>query len=272
MISVHVNQITHNHAKPFEKQDVHAYVHFNAEYIFQPYKDHLVIICPYVCTGGNVTIEIVMLAMVAAFLGFRLFAVLGKRTGHEQEPLVRQPLEERTAPVIRPPVANGDAPAGGTLPQSNQIDPSAENGLRAIINADRQFDAQLFIEGSKSAYRMVLEAFWNADKNTLRYLCDDDVYDSFVAAIDGREARGEVFANQLIRIEDARIIEAHIDHPVARVTVRFDADIASVVKDADGNLIGGSLTDAVEIHDIWTFMRDVKGNDRNWKLDETDQA
>ena len=57
---------------------------------------------------------------------------------------------------------------------------------------------------------------------------------------------------------------------MARVTMRFDADIASMVKDADGNVIGGSMTDAVESHDIWTFMRDVKNGDRNWKLDETD--
>ena len=54
--------------------------------------------------------------------------------------------------------------------------------------------------------------------------------------------------------------------------MRFDADIASMVKDAEGNVIGGSMTDAVESHDIWTFMRDIKSGDRNWKLDETDDV
>jgi predicted lipid-binding transport protein (Tim44 family) len=96
--------------------------------------------------------------------------------------------------------------------------------------------------------------------------------DSFVEAIEGRETRGEKLENRLVRIEDARVVDASFDHPMARVTLRFDADIASLVKDADGNVIGGSMTDAVETHDIWTFMRDVKSGDRNWKLDETDSV
>ena len=152
------------------------------------------------------------------------------------------------------------------------IDLAAQSGLRAIVAADRQFDSGLFVEGAKSAYKLVLEAYWKGDKEALRFLCDDDVYDSFVEAIDARIAKGEVLDNRLVRIEEARIVDASFDQPVARVTMRFDADIASMVKDAEGNVIGGSMTDAVESHDIWTFMRDIKSGDRNWKLDETDDV
>ena len=215
------------------------------------------------------TFTIILLALVAGFLGLRLYSVLGKRTGHEQEPVARQPLDS-AKPVIRQPMINGEfAPA---LPQgdASSIDLAAQSGLRAIVGADRQFDAALFVEGAKSAYRLVLEAFWKGDREALRFLCDDDVYDSFVESMDAREAKGEVLENRLVRIEEARIIDASYDQPMARVTMRFDADIASMVKDADGNVIGGSMTDAVESHDIWTFMRDVKNGDRNWKLDETD--
>lgn len=217
------------------------------------------------------TFTIILLALVAAFLGLRLYSVLGKRTGHEQEPVARQPLEG-TAPIIRQPMLGGDS--SPALPQSDtsSIDLAAQSGLRAIVNADRQFDAALFVEGAKSAYRLVLEAFWNDDREALRFLCDDDVYESFVEAIEARIAKGEVLANRLVRIEGARIIDASFDHPMARVTVRFDADIAALIKDAEGNVIGGSMTDAVETHDIWTFMRDVKNGDRNWKLDETDDV
>ena len=114
--------------------------------------------------------------------------------------------------------------------------------------------------------------YWKGDKESLRGLCDDDVYDSFAEAIDGRSTRGETLQNRLVRIDDIRIVDARYDHPMARVSVRFDADIAALVKDADGNIIGGSMTDAVETHDIWTFMRDVKSSSRNWKLDETDSV
>ncbi|MEQ1552522.1 Tim44/TimA family putative adaptor protein, partial [Sphingorhabdus sp.] len=105
-----------------------------------------------------------------------------------------------------------------------------------------------------------------------RFLCDDDVYDSFSEAIDARDARGEVLDNRLVRIEEARIVDASYEHPVARITVRFDADIASLMKNTDGAIIGGTMNDAVESHDVWTFFRDLKSADRNWKLDETDEV
>ena len=218
------------------------------------------------------TFEIILLAMVAAFLGMRLYSVLGKRSGHEQEPLIRQPLEERQPPANRPAIPAIESLPSAPSVNTTFVDSAAENGLRAIINADRDFDAVLFLEGAKSAYRLVLEAFWKGDREAIHYLCDNDVYESFIGAIADREEIGETLENRLVRIDDARIIEAHYDHPVARITVRFDADIAAKVKDKDGNVIGGSMSDAVETHDIWTFMRDIKSGNRNWKLDETDEA
>lgn len=217
------------------------------------------------------TFTIVLLALVAAFLGLRLYSVLGKRTGHEQEPVAHQPLDGAPQ-IIRQPVVGGDSAAAISAGEASNVDLAAQSGLRSIINADRQFDLPLFVEGAKSAYGIVLEAYWKGDKEALRFLCDDDVYDSFVEQIDGRQERGETLENRLVRIEDVRVIDASFDLPMARITVQFDADIAALVKDADGNVIGGSMTDAVETHDIWTFMRDVKSGDRNWKLDETDSV
>jgi predicted lipid-binding transport protein (Tim44 family) len=219
-----------------------------------------------------VTVEIVLLAMVAAFLGLRLYSVLGRRTGHEQEPLPHQAVEERKT-VIAPtaPIAV-DSNLARMAVENRRIDAVAESGLRSIANADRQFDAGLFLEGAKSAYGMILEAFWRGDKEQLRFLCDDDVYESFAEAIDARQARGEQLENRLIRIEEARIVDARLDHPTARISVQFDADIASLIRDADGNIIGGSMSDGVETHDVWTFFRDLKSSSRNWKLDETDEV
>lgn len=218
------------------------------------------------------TLSIILLAMVAAFLGLRLYSVLGKRTGHEQEPMARQPAEEIHPPLTQPSVPDLRPANRHAQPADVAMDQAAESGLRSIINADRQFDAHLFIEGAKSAYRMTLEAFWQGDRETLTFLCDNDVFDEFVEVIAEREERGEMLENRLIRIETARIVAAVYDHPIARISVQFDADIAGVVKDLDGNIIGGSLSDAVEAHDIWTFTRDVKSGDKNWKLDETDVA
>jgi predicted lipid-binding transport protein (Tim44 family) len=218
--------------------------------------------------GGVVTFTIVLLALVAAFLGLRLYAVLGKRTGHEQEPVARRPVEANTSPLLRQPSASGDAASAAPGTDLSNVETAAQSGIKAISNADRNFDPASFVEGSKTAYKMVLEAYWKGDKEALRFLCDDDVFASFAEAIDGRAERGETLENRLVRIDEIRIVDASYDHPMARISVRF----AAMVKDADGNIIGGSMTDAVETHDIWTFMRDVKSDSRNWKLDETDSV
>lgn len=228
------------------------------------------------------TIEIVLLAMVAAFLGLRLYSVLGKRTGHEQEHTPRnvengsdkRPQDRTTLDENRDgPIPDITPASSAPAPQPTMIyDAAAESGMRAIINADRNFDAGRFVEGAKAAYGMILEAYWSGDREQLKELCDDDVYESFVSAIEAREKNGEILENRLVRIEEARISHADYDRRMARITIRFDADIAAVVKDKDGKLIGGSLTDAVDTHDVWTFMRDLSSADPNWILDETDEA
>ena len=119
---------------------------------------------------------------------------------------------------------------------------------------------------------MILEAFWNGDKETLRELTDDDVYASFAGAIDAREEAGETLDNRLIRIEDASVHSAELDGRTARIAVLFVADIAAVTRDADGNVIAGSLDDAIESRDIWTFRRNIGASDPNWVLDETDEG
>ena len=119
---------------------------------------------------------------------------------------------------------------------------------------------------------MVLEAFWSGDRDTLRELCDDDVFESFSAAIDAREAAKETLDNRLIRIEETMVRRAELDGSMARIAVSFVADIAAVTRDAKGNVVAGSLADAIESRDVWTFMRDVKSSDPAWVLDETDEG
>lgn len=213
-------------------------------------------------------IYVILLAMVAAFLALRLYSVLGKRTGHEQ-PLPRA-AEDR--PIVQGVARPVDALAETRESAPRAIETGAEAGLRAIVAADSSFDVGQFVEGAKGAYRMVLEAFWKGDRDTLKWLVEDNVRAEFESAIDAREAAGEVLENRLVAIERAAITEASLTGKVARITLRFDADIAAVTRDKDGNVVAGSMTDAVETHDEWTFVRDLKSADPNWKLADTDEA
>jgi predicted lipid-binding transport protein (Tim44 family) len=216
-------------------------------------------------------LEIVLLAMVAAFLGLRLYSVLGRRAEQEEEP-VPQRFESDDKPAgIRPAAI----PAPVAAPRPAELDgvmPAVERALREISVADSKFNLAQFLDGARGAYRMVLEAFWSGDRETLRELCDDDVYAGFIAAIDAREAAGETLANTLIRIEEVRIHSASLDGKTARIALLFVADIASVTRDKDGTVIAGSLDDAIESRDVWTFVRKVGSRDPNWLLDETDEG
>ncbi len=210
---------------------------------------------------------VVLLAMVAAFLAMRLYAVLGKRTGHE--PLPRAAEERVGAP---PPARTIEVPPETRVPGPRHVESGAENGLRALIAADPGFDVAQFVDGAKSAYRMILEAFWKGDESTLEWLTEREVRDAFVQAIAERNAAGHVLDNRLVTIERAVVTEASVESGVARIAVRFDADIAAITRDADGTMIAGSLSDAVETHDVWTFLRVLKSGDPNWKLADTDEA
>lgn len=227
------------------------------------------------------TVEVVILAMIAAFLGLRLYSVLGRRAEHEEETIqgrMEGRVEERSvdaAPrAAAPRLPQGAVPAGAP-PRPREIPgvlPVAERGLRDIAAADRRFDGLLFLQGARGAYRMILEAFWAGEKDQLAQLCDRDVYEGFAAAIAARTAAGETVDNRLVRIEEAMIVDAALEGTLARITVRFSADIAAVTRDATGTVIAGSLDDAIQTHDLWTFSRDITAAGPDWLLDETDQA
>lgn len=212
---------------------------------------------------------VVLLAMVAAFLALRLYSVLGKRSGHEQQPLPRA-AEERApvAPLPRTVDATPEVRESGP----RRIETGAEGGVRAVIAAEPSFDVARFIDGAQAAYRMILESFWRGDEAALDGLVSDDVLAAFREAIAARSEAGHVLDNRLVSIERASIVAASVQDGEARVSVRFDADIAAVTRDAEGNVVAGSTSDAVETHDVWTFARRVKAADPNWILVDTDEA
>lgn len=219
-------------------------------------------------------LEIVLLAMVAAFLGLRLYSVLGRRAEHKEESVPQrfEGGDNATSTPLAPKPQQGAAMPAPRIPELEGVMPGVERGVREIASADNKFELASFVEGARGAYRMVLEAFWEGDRDTLRELCDDSVYEGFSAAIEAREAAGETLENSLIRVEETRIHSASLDGKMARISVLFVADIAAVTRDKDGVVIAGSLDDAIESRDVWTFARNVSARDPNWLLEETDEG
>ena len=212
---------------------------------------------------------IVILALVALFIGLRLYSVLGERTGHEQQPILK-PAESdaRAAPPIRQAAPPQPAPAdNGDMAYV----PTAGPGVRAILAADPSFDVARFLDGAKAAYRMILEAFWKGDLEALRDHVEPHIYDAFAAAVEQRSKDGLTLDNRLVTIDQAVISEATLERGVAVVMVRFEADIAAVTRNSEGQVVAGSLSDAIQTRDLWTFRRDTASRDPNWLLVETDE-
>ena len=214
------------------------------------------------------TVGIVLLAMIALFVGLRLYAVLGQRTGHEQRP-VKSP-EASASPELAPPAPESKAPA----PESTGLafEQGAAAGIRAIISADSSFDVARFLEGAQAAYKMILEAFWKGDRDALTHLVGDQVRTAFDTEIAEREAAGHKLDNRLVAIERAAIEDARLAGRNAEIDVRFDAFVVAVTRNAEGELVEGSLSDAIPTHDVWTFRRTLGSDDPNWMLVETDEA
>ena len=213
---------------------------------------------------------IVILALVALFIGLRLYSVLGERTGHEQQQPIPKAADTdtRAAPPATQPATAPSVPVdAGDM----AFVPTAGPGVRAVLAADPNFDVGRFLEGAKSAYRMILEAFWKGDLDTLRSHVDAHVYEAFASAIEQRKKDNLTLDNRLVAIDQAVISEATLERGIAILTVRFEADIAAVTRNAEGQAVAGSLSDAVQTRDLWTFRRDTGARDPNWVLIETDE-
>lgn len=217
--------------------------------------------------------DIIILAMIAGFLVLRLRRVLGRRDGHEgkfPDPFRDPPENDKDTHdednVVQLPDRSRDGDdAPDPLADYDDDDPIAA-GLTQIRIADPSFDPNIFVEGSKVAFEMVLNAFASGDRKTLKGLLSPDVYRNFEEAISERERAGEVLEDTLVGIRSAKILEAAMDGNSALVTVKFTSEQISALRDAEGNVIDGNPNEVIDVTDFWTFSRDTRSSDPNWTL------
>lgn len=225
-------------------------------------------------------IEILLFAAVAAFMFFWLRSVLGRRTGHERS---RRDVVTQRESLPTPPKAKGEAPATpaevGPEEDSRPLSPiervapsgSALNQtLTEIQIADRNFDVDRFIAGARGAYELIVKAFADGDRDTLKPLLSEEVFTSFSAAIAAREADTDSHHFEFLKIRDARITDASLNGRTAELTVSFEAQILKSVTSANGELVSGDPDTPVTVLDIWTFARDIRSKKPDWLLVNTD--
>lgn len=219
--------------------------------------------------------------VVAIVVLLRLRSVLGTRTGNERPPSVRYESISRTRPdnddtVIPLPVRKNPQDSAEAERAQRKLEAEIEkfslgkaeieDGLRAIAGVDPAFSPKTFIEGAKSAYEMIVTAYAAGDRKTLKMLLDKEVYDSFEAAITERESAGHTVEFTFVGLSGIEFFEAELEKRNAVVTLRIDAEVVSITRDKEGEIVEGTPGQVVAIADEWTFMRNTRSRDPNWKL------
>ena len=199
--------------------------------------------------------EVILYAAIATIICVLLYSVLGKDIGQgpenslDVEELLKDKKPENTPAFIEP--VNEDLP------------PSM---LSPLLKLDPSFSKRDFIEGARTAYPMILEAFAEGDRDTLKNLLMPDVYAVYDETITAREAAQQKQITDLGRLVDAMLVGCDVDKKTARLSVEYEADIASAVLDADGKTVAGDPDMLARIKEVWTFEKALKSSDPTWRL------
>lgn len=208
--------------------------------------------------------DIILFAMVAAFLVLRLRSVLGRRTGNERRRDLfvgrARPAPDK-APAIDEPGNRAAPPIAGAAP----VEPLAE-GLNQIRRADPSFEPSPFLEGARTAFEMIVTAFATGDKAGLRPLLSDEVFQQFATAVDERVTAKETLETRILRLDSADIVEAELLGRTAQVTVKLVSHQINVTRAMDGSIVDGDPEHPIEKTDYWTLARDTRSSDPNWVL------
>ena len=227
-------------------------------------------------------LDIIFFAMVAAFIVLRLRSVVGRRTGHERRSNDRSMFDERQNMaddnVISLPERSSASPSSEDAAEnksdiesdeaieSTSDSKSIAQGLKDIRRADASFDRGEFLVGARVAYEMVVTAFAKGDEESLEPLLATDVFADFSGAIGDRKERRETLETTLVAIESAEIIDADMRAQSAEVTVSFISEFINVTRNSEGEVVAGDPRVVDKVTDIWTFARDTRISDPNWRI------
>ncbi len=208
--------------------------------------------------------EILLAAVVAGIVLFRLYTVLGRRTGHEAPP--HEQYRKQTSPPGDNVVAIPDRAAVRPGVSSEKPTDSVAPGLLDIKLADRKFESDHFLSGARGAYEIIVTAFAAGNRQTLRPLLSEEVYAAFDGVIRGHEERKEKIDFTFVGFSDATIVHTELKGHMAEITVSFTAKYISTTAKSDGAIVEGDPKTVRDVTDIWTFARDTTSRDPNWTL------
>ena len=241
---------------------------------------------------GKVDLILIGSLIIAVIAILKLYSVLGSGgQGDEAARRAERQANRRRAPASDPRIvttprrdaavadATGDVAVADAEQRIRSFaagDQTVIQGLLDIYRYDPAFDPNVFIKGARQAYEMIVTAFAEGNRKTLKDLLAREVYDEFITEMNAREKRGEVIDQSFVGINKADIIEAETRNGTANVTVRFVSQLISATRDRSGTVTSGDPQKIREVTDVWTFTRDVATararQNLNWRLIATQES
>jgi predicted lipid-binding transport protein (Tim44 family) len=224
-------------------------------------------------SGGYQYLDIILFALVAAFLILRLRNVLGRRNGHRgrsNDPFGTPSKPEKSEDkVVRLPDRSDQTPetaqAAAEEPESETQTP-LEAGLTQIKVADPKFDPREFLSGARLAFEVILTSYAGSDTAALKPLLSPEVFGNFSQSIRDRQQANETMEITLVGIKSADTVEAYMAGRTAHLTIKFVSQQITAVRDDNNEVIEGDPKEVIDVTDFWTFARDTRSGDPNWIL------
>ena len=216
----------------------------------------------------SAVLQLLVLAGIAVFLVLRLKSVLGTREGFEKPPVNDQGAAPARGALRRPEFEVIEGGPDTDITDHVEEDSPAAKALAAMKAAEPDFHVGDFLHGARQAYEMILMAFEKGDMDALVPFLSRDVYESFMEVVEMRERQGLTVEANFVGLRDVRIVGAHFERDAAEaeITVRFDAELTSVVRNTAGDVVEGDANEIKRQRDTWTFSRRMGMDDPNWQL------
>lgn len=210
--------------------------------------------------------EILFFAFLTGYMIFRLWSLLGKRTGFEAPPPSLRPEKEPDNVIALPIKARQKEVSQEDIPSSSGIKPSVEAGMSALQAVDPDFRLESFLDGAVAAFEIIVDAFARGDRNTLKPLLSPSVFKSFTAALQDREEARQTVETKIVDIKAPEIVSIDIKGKQEQITLKFVSEQVTVTKDAEGKILDNPAHLSLVMNDIWTFSRPIGSKNPNWVL------
>jgi len=192
--------------------------------------------------------DIILFAVIAAFLGYRLWSILGT---HDADKPIRKRQSKDDELVVPVRARTASAKAAKDTPLAEEKSENLEGP---------------FLQGAAIAFRKIVEAYGAGDTSTLKKLLEGPLLETFEEMIQKRKRAKETLEVDISRITKTEVLDKREEKGKAYITVRFESEQCLVTRDNKGKILHGDPDRYSDVTDIWTFARPVKSTDPNWKL------